>query len=422
MLLHGHGLLFGYAPLSDLASATSCSLLTVRCDSATSCANSSGDVGVFDPPFNAVDTRFITTRSIAEVCITFATSFPWMLKRAGTRCATLRQSGGDSIPGSFLSSSVIASEMASIWSALRSSMSSGPFAAAIADAAPSVFIFRASLAKSPMEKFSGMSNWPIALPAAQDLKASNMPSVRDLIVVNRRGAEPAMLSGRTQTSVGGRDSPPSAVAPHLDTVAPIDARGRARARKRALPEHRRTSIDIGAPQPWSFRRFDVDSARHRFGAMQSGFSTTVRRGSAERVVPIDLPKHRAPDRQQHLRIAMSAAVNPGLKDTPVDMDKLLKAVGCPICGEMFTHPVTVVRPRARDREFPRCPNSFFPSRTFRRLTSPPHFVSRDDRWSACTRFATSASSSPCSPAGERTTCAPRAASSWGTIRSWRRKS
>tara|TARA_B100000405_G_scaffold39992_1_gene26819 strand:- start:693 stop:902 length:210 start_codon:yes stop_codon:yes gene_type:complete len=65
-----------------------------------------------------------------------------------------------------------------------------------------------------------MSNWPIALPAAQDLKASNMPSVRDLIVVNRRGAEPAMLSGRMQTSVGGRDSPPSAVAPQLDTVAP----------------------------------------------------------------------------------------------------------------------------------------------------------------------------------------------------------
>ena len=47
---------------------------------------------------------------------------------------------------------------------------------------------------------------------------------------------------------------------------------------------------------------------------------------------------------------MSAAANPGVKDTPVDMDKLLKAVGCPICGEMFTHPVTVVRPRDRDRE------------------------------------------------------------------------
>ena len=47
-----------------------------------------------------------------------------------------------------------------------------------------------------------------------------MPSLRDLIVVNRRGAEPAMLSGRMQTSVGGRDSPPSAVAPQLDTVAP----------------------------------------------------------------------------------------------------------------------------------------------------------------------------------------------------------
>jgi len=75
-----------------------------------------------------------------------------------------------------------------------------------------------------MEKFSGMSNWPIALPAAQDLNASNMPSVRDLTVVNRRGAEPAMLLGRTQTSVGGRDSPTSAVAPQLDTVAP-HARG-----------------------------------------------------------------------------------------------------------------------------------------------------------------------------------------------------
>ena len=76
----------------------------------------------------------------------------------------------------------------------------------------------------------------------------------------------------------------------------------------------------------------------------SGPSRVGRESSAH------LPKHRAPDRQQHLRIAMSAAVNPGVKDTPVDMDQLLKAVGCPICGEMFTHPVTVVRPRDRDRE------------------------------------------------------------------------
>ena len=41
-----------------------------------------------------------------------------------------------------------------------------------------------------------------------------------------------------------------------------------------------------------------------------------------------------------------------MKDTPVDMDKLLKAVGCPICGEMFTHPVTVVRPRPAIRNSP----------------------------------------------------------------------
>ena len=67
---------------------------------------------------------------------------------------------------------------------------------------------------------------------------------------------------------------------------------------------------------------------------------------------------------------MSAAVNPGLKDTPVDMDKLLKAVGCPICGEMFTHPVTVVRPRARDREFPRCPNLIRSSRAEPSADSP----------------------------------------------------
>ena len=100
---------------------------------------------------------------------------------------------------------------------------------------------------------------------------------------------------------------------------------------------------------------------------------------------------------------MSAAVNPGLKDTPVDMDKLLKAVGCPICGEMFTHPVTVVRPRARDREFPRCPNSFFPSRTFRRLTSPPRFVSRETMECLHT-FATSASSSPQPGRGANNVC------------------
>ena len=55
---------------------------------------------------------------------------------------------------------------------------------------------------------------------------------------------------------------------------------------------------------------------------------------------------------QRLDIAMSAAVNPGVKDTPVNLDTLLKAVGCPICGEMFTHPVTVVRPRPAIRNSP----------------------------------------------------------------------
>lgn len=55
---------------------------------------------------------------------------------------------------------------------------------------------------------------------------------------------------------------------------------------------------------------------------------------------------------QRLDIAMSAAVNPGVKDTPVNLDTLLKAVGCPICGEMFTHPVTVVRPRTAIRNSP----------------------------------------------------------------------
>ena len=54
----------------------------------------------------------------------------------------------------------------------------------------------------------------------------------------------------------------------------------------------------------------------------------------------------------------------------MDMDKLLKAVGCPICGEMFTHPVTVVRPRARDREFPRCPNLIRSSRAEPSADSP----------------------------------------------------
>ena len=136
-------------------------------------------------------------------------------------------------------------------------MSSGPFAAAIADAAPSVFIFLASCAKSRMEKFSGISNWPSALPAAHDLNASNMPSVRDLMVVNRRVvAGPISTLGWTQTSVDGRlHSPPlSAVGPQLGTV-PVHVRGCARVRRRALLEHTRVSIST-RPDP----RFDASTS------------------------------------------------------------------------------------------------------------------------------------------------------------------
>ncbi|EEH53571.1 uncharacterized protein MICPUCDRAFT_51494 [Micromonas pusilla CCMP1545] len=44
---------------------------------------------------------------------------------------------------------------------------------------------------------------------------------------------------------------------------------------------------------------------------------------------------------------MSAAPpgeNPATVETPVDIAKLKSALGCPMCGEMFNFPVTVVRP------------------------------------------------------------------------------
>lgn len=75
----------------------------------------------------------------------------------------------------------------------------------------------------------------------------------------------------------------------------------------------------------------------------------------------------------------------------------------------------------RDPGIPRCPK-FSPSAE-RSTTHPrPPCPISNHRWSACTRSATSVSSRPCSPAGERPTRAPRAASSSGTTRSWRKKS
>jgi len=47
---------------------------------------------------------------------------------------------------------------------------------------------------------------------------------------------------------------------------------------------------------------------------------------------------------------MSAAPpgeNPATVETPVDIAKLKSALGCPMCGEMFNFPVTVVRPPPR---------------------------------------------------------------------------
>jgi len=163
-----------------------------------------------------------------------------------------------------------------------------------------------------------------------------------------------MDAGWTQTSGDGRlHSPPlSAVGPHLDTV-PVHVRGCARVRRRALLEHTRVSIST-RPDP----RFDAStSTRGHPGKCCDAvglFSSALFVKSAE----INLVATIAGGQDcQRLDIAMSAAVNPGVKDTPVNLDTLLKAVGCPICGEMFTHPVTVVRPRPAIREFPGALNS-----------------------------------------------------------------
>jgi len=173
------------------------------------------------------------------------------------------------------------------------------------------------------------------------------------MVVNRRVAGPISTLGWTQTSVDGRlHSPPlSAVGPHLDTV-PVHVRGCARVRRRALLEHTPVSIST-RPDP----RFDASTSTQRSpgGVLRrSGFSSfrTFREVGRNLVATIAGVQD-----CQRLDIAMSAAVNPGVKDTPVNLDTLLKAVGCPICGEMFTHPVTVVRPRPAIRKFPGALNS-----------------------------------------------------------------
>jgi hypothetical protein len=42
-------------------------------------------------------------------------------------------------------------------------------------------------------------------------------------------------------------------------------------------------------------------------------------------------------------MAKEAVENPGSADTPVDLERLKKALGCPLCGDMYRFPVTVVR-------------------------------------------------------------------------------
>ena len=42
-------------------------------------------------------------------------------------------------------------------------------------------------------------------------------------------------------------------------------------------------------------------------------------------------------------MAKEAVENPGTADTPVDLDQLKAALGCPLCGDMYRFPVTVVR-------------------------------------------------------------------------------
>jgi hypothetical protein len=43
-------------------------------------------------------------------------------------------------------------------------------------------------------------------------------------------------------------------------------------------------------------------------------------------------------------MAKEAVENPGTAETPVNLETLRAALGCPLCGDMYRAPVTVVRP------------------------------------------------------------------------------
>ena len=44
-----------------------------------------------------------------------------------------------------------------------------------------------------------------------------------------------------------------------------------------------------------------------------------------------------------ITMANEAVENPGTTDIPVDLDKLKASLACPLCGDMYKWPVTVVR-------------------------------------------------------------------------------